>query len=470
MPMNTYPASTDYFKAVQFPAQAFTLDSLQRAEFASDGLGLPTLAMGTSAVVFHAAVDKAPSALRCFIRSDASSRERYAALGEFLRTHDLKPYVTATTWIDAAIKVNEASWPVLQMEWIEGRTLDQYVGFLATGSEAAGLAMLADRWREMIAVLQRAEFAHGDLQHDNVLVDQDGHLRLVDFDGVWIPALAGEPAPTESGHHNYRHPQHSAAIAWGRWLDTFSALVIYLSLVALSKDQGLWHFYNSDNLLFQKADFVSPRGTRIWEHLEALGDGEVARLAGRLADCCDPRWVASKSLEMTIEPSWWEIQGSTLAPRGMPSAKPLVPAVGDRALSEPPSLPKPPDQSFEACSEPWPSTPAWHQPPGISVSSPGTSPAQPSGQPAGQAPWWEQAAQPGRPVPAQPRSPVPSAGPAKVSSVIVAVILVILGISLIAVTHGVSLLLIAAGAAYGVWARQRANRAAAGKSLKPPQR
>jgi eukaryotic-like serine/threonine-protein kinase len=464
--MNTYPASTDYFKAVQFPAQAFTLDSLRRAEFASDGLGLPMLAMGTSAVVFHAAVEKAPSALRCFIRSDASSRERYAALGEFLRTHDLKPYVTATTWIDAAIKVNEASWPVLQMEWIEGRTLDQYVGFLATRSDTAGLAMLADQWREMIAVLQQAELAHGDLQHDNVLVDQDGHLRLVDFDGVWIPALAGESAPTESGHHNYRHPQHSGAAAWGRWLDTFPALVIYLSLLALSKDQGLWHFYNSDNLLFQKADFVSPRETPIWEHLQALGDSEVARLAGRLADCCDPRWVASKSLEMTIEPAWWEIQGSPLPPRGTPAAVLHVPGTGDHALSEPPSLPKPPGPSYEATSEPWPSTPARHQPPGLSVPSPGTLPAQPPVQRAGQRPWWEQAAPPSHPVPGAGSAN----GLAKASAVIVALILAILGVGLVVVTHGVSLLLILTSIAYGTWAWRRANNAPARKTPNPPPR
>jgi len=417
--MNTYPASTDYFKAVQFPAQAFTLDSLQRAEFASDDLGLPTLAMGTSAVVFHAAVDKAPSALRCFVRSDASSRERYASLGEFLRSHDLKPYVTATTWIDGAIQVNEASWPVLQMEWIEGRTLDQYVGFLATGSDTAALAMLADRWREMIDVLQRAEFAHGDLQHDNVLVDQDGKLRLVDFDGVWIPPLAGEPAPTESGHQNYQHPRHNGAIAWGRWLDTFSALVIYLSLVALSKNHELWHFYNSDNLLFQEADFVSPHGTRIWEHLEALGDGEVTQLARRLAECCDPAWAASKSLEMTIEQPWWERQGQTPA-SGLRSAVPLHRRTGAHVSPDSSTLPKPPDLSYEAGSGPWPSMPTGNQLPGTAATSPDAVPAQP----AGPAQWWEQAAQPGGQAP-------PPAQPAKARAVvigIVALVLVILAI------------------------------------------
>src|SRR6266851_4772213 len=261
--MNTYPAPTDYFKAVQYPAQAFTMESLRRADFATDRLGLPTLATGSSAVVFHAAVDESPAALRCFIRNDASTRDRYAAFGEYLSSRDLTPHVSATTWLDSAIRVNGATWPVLQMEWIDGRTLDQYIEFLADSANTGALATLAVRWRELITLLQRADFAHGDLQHGNVLVDQEGRLRLVDFDGVWIPALASKAAPTESGHQNYQHPRHHGAGAWGRWLDTFSALVIYLSLVALSKDPGLWQpLYNSKNLLFQQADFLFPFETQ----------------------------------------------------------------------------------------------------------------------------------------------------------------------------------------------------------------
>lgn len=429
MPVNIYPASTDYFKAVQFPAQAFTLESLRAAEFASDGLGLPTLAMGTSAVVFHAAVDEAPRALRCFIRSDASSRERYAALGEFLGTHDLKPHVTATTWIDAAIQVNGASWPVLQMEWIDGQALDHYVGVLAGNSDAAGLAMLADRWREMIAVLQGAEFAHGDLQHGNVLVDRDGQLRLVDFDGVWIPALASGPAPTESGHRNYQHPQHNGAIAWGRWLDTFSALVIYLALVALSKDQGLWQFYNADNLLFQKADFVSPDQTRIWNQLNELGDSEITLLARRLADCCNTGWVAAKSLERTIEQPWWEKHGP---PPVSPGSKRLAPP-------EQETQPKSPGQ-----------------------------PLHDAAASAGDEPWWGQVTHPGGSV-TRTGGQVTAAGPAKAAAIVVAFVLVVLGAGLAAVTHGVSAFLIVVGLVSGTWGWKRRNNSR-GSNPRPPKR
>ena len=315
--MSTYPAAGDYYKAVQAPARAFTVPKLQTAEFVWDSLG-PTLARGSSAVVFQASVEGRPQALRCYIRNDASSRDRYSALDAYLAGHSLSPYVSGTTWLDGAIQVNRAAWPVLTMEWIDGRTLNEYVDYLVTGSNAAALTTLAAKWRELIALLQASEFAHGDLQHGNIMVDQEGRLRLVDFDGVWIPQLAGHSPPTEFGHANYQRP---ARHVWDRWLDTFSALVIYLSLVALGRDPGLWlALYNSKNLLFAKADFFPPFKTEAWKQLAALGDPQVDELARRLQECCDPDWVSRQSLEMTldqqavtparapipVEQRWWE--------------------------------------------------------------------------------------------------------------------------------------------------------------------
>ena len=122
--MSAYPAAGDYYKAVQFPARAFTVPRLQSAEFVWDSLG-PTLARGSSAVVFEASVEGRPQALRCYVRNDASSRDRYSALNSYLAAHDLRPYVSGAIWLDDAIRVNQATWPVLTMEWVDGRTLNE---------------------------------------------------------------------------------------------------------------------------------------------------------------------------------------------------------------------------------------------------------------------------------------------------------------------------------------------------------
>ena len=391
--MNAFPAAGDYYKAVQAPSRCFTVPKLQAAEFVWDSLG-PTLARGSSAVVFQAAVEGRPQALRCYIREDASSRDRYSALDAYLAGHDLSPYVSGTTWLDGAIMVNRTPWPVLTMEWINGRTLNEYVDFLVSGSNTAALTTLAGRWRELVALLQRSEFAHGDLQHGNVMVDQEGQLRLVDFDGVWIPQLSGQSPPSEFGHPNYQHPLHHH---WDRWLDTFSALVIYLSLVALGKDPGLWlALYNSKNLLFAKTDFFPPFKTEAWKQLAALRDPQVDELARKLQECCDPLWMPGLSLETTLaqpagapalptvpaDQRWWEQRpapgpvtaapGNAVPGNAVPgNAVPGAPASPSRLW---PQATPPPAQSAA------PSPPAWS--PGRSATAPPVpAPASPAGSP-----------------------------------------------------------------------------------------
>ena len=350
--MTAYPAAGDYYKAVQAPARVFTVPKLQAAEFVWDSLG-PTLARGSSAVVFQASVEGQPQALRCYIRNDASSRDRYSALDAYLAANDLSPHVSGATWLDGAIQVNRATWPVLTMDWIDGRTLNEYVDFLVTSSNTAALTTLAAKWRALVALLQDSEFAHGDLQHGNVMVDQEGRLRLVDFDSVWIPPLAGQSPPTEFGHPNYQHPlQH----VWDRWLDTFSALVIYLSLVALGKEPSLWlALYNSKNLLFAKGDFFPPFKTEAWKQLAAMRDPQVDELVRRLQECCDPDWVSTKSLEMTLdqqavtparqaipaEQRWWEKKPVAVAGSAVPGSAVLGSAVAGSAAGGPASRPRP---------------------------------------------------------------------------------------------------------------------------------
>lgn len=422
--MTAYPAAGDYYKAVQAPGRVFTVPKLQAAQFVWDSLG-PTLARGSSAVVFQASVEGRPQALRCYIRNDASSRDRYSALDAYLAGRDLHPYVSGTTWLDSAIQVNGATWPVLTMDWIDGRTLNEYVDFLVTNANAAALTTLAAKWRELVALLQRGDFAHGDLQHGNVMVDQHGRIRLVDFDGVWIPQLAGQSPPTEFGHPNYQHPLQRA---WGRWLDTFSALVIYLSLVALGKEPGLWlALYNSKNLLFAKTDFFPPFKTDAWKQLAAMGDPQVDELVRRLQECCDPAWVPDKSLEMVldqqavtparqpvpVEQRWWEKQqpaaGPGVAGSGFPGSGVAGGAASGSAAGSP-AWPRPAAAAATAAAQaetariatgPLPAPPPLSAPLGLAGTGPMPQLSQIMMRP-GSTIWWSAQGSPSGQAPPRP--------------------------------------------------------------------
>ena len=100
----------------------------------------------------------------------------------FLAGHDLSPYVSGVTWLDEAITVNRATWPVLTMEWIDGRTLNEYVDFLVSGSNTAALATLAANCRELVALLPRARVGPR-LSQTNSAACSRGTVN--DRDGNW---------------------------------------------------------------------------------------------------------------------------------------------------------------------------------------------------------------------------------------------------------------------------------------------
>jgi serine/threonine protein kinase len=186
------------------------------------------------------------------------------------------------------------------MEWVAGKQLQDYVEDHLR--EPKVLGRLADRWRGVVSGLGRVHIAHGDLQHGNILVDSQGQIRLVDYDGFFIPPLQGHPPDEEVGHANY---QHAERIRWGYYeenVDGFSALVIYLSLLALKADPGLWDptFHSGDNLVFSARDFKKPGLTPLWSRLKKSPEAEVRRLTAELENFCRGPVSAVPHLEAVL--------------------------------------------------------------------------------------------------------------------------------------------------------------------------
>ena len=83
------------------------------------------------------------------------------------------------------------------------------------GAEAnpdlAAVRAMAEAWVQLVHEIQAANIAHGDLQHDNVMVVGITPV-LVDYDGMCVPALAPKPTAKpkleqlEFGKPAYQHP------------------------------------------------------------------------------------------------------------------------------------------------------------------------------------------------------------------------------------------------------------------------
>lgn len=272
------PSRQDYQEALQAPEIAFADRELKGGSPVCDSrLGLPRAFSGQNATVFQLRAGAKTWAVKCFARELPDQQQRYAAISAHLQRNRL-PYNVGFEFLPRGINVGGSWHPVLKMEWVDGEALKAYLE--RNLRNPAVLRDLAERFLEMVRQLQAAGIAHGDLQHGNVFVcGRD--LRLVDYDGMFVPALAGLPS-AELGHPNYQHPDRAATLFSNR-LDNFSAWVIFLSLYALSVAPDLWDQAGrlDECLLFRKEDFRAPYASPVIQALAKSTDSTLQHLTLR---------------------------------------------------------------------------------------------------------------------------------------------------------------------------------------------
>ncbi|MFE7834674.1 hypothetical protein ACFU53_00925 [Streptomyces sp. NPDC057474] len=280
-----FPTGANYSQALQHPQLCFRDPDLKHGTVQQSlvvGLG-PKAISGNFASVFSVtAPDGQRYALKCFTRDSTALTQRYLAISSALGGLDIgalsQPWSVGFEFLEEGVLVEGQWYPVVKMAWVQGTGL---IGWLEGHvDDTVAVRALADRFLALVGDLDRAGIAHGDLQHGNILVASDGTLRLVDYDGMYVPALKGEKA-TENGHRNYQSPSRSAA-DYGPSMDRFSAWIIQLSLFAVAADPGLWrqlHDPQGEYLILSEADFTEPAMSLAWPMLLGHPDERVRAVA-----------------------------------------------------------------------------------------------------------------------------------------------------------------------------------------------
>ena len=268
------PEPAEYNQSIQSPKLCFADPELRSGLPELDGLGLPRAVSGAFASVYQMHCGRRNWAVRCFLREFTDQEQRYAEIARHLATAGL-PYTVGFEFQARGIRVGGRWHPILKMEWVQGEPLNAYIQRHLY--DQVSMRRLADRWLEMMRALGGSGIAHADLQPGNVMV-VNGDLRLIDYDGMYVPALSGLPSH-EVGHRDYQSPSRSASHT-GSYLDNFSAWVIYLSLLAFSEDPGLGAHVapDAEHLLFSKADFDRPGSSKAFRDLQRLQDPEIQAL------------------------------------------------------------------------------------------------------------------------------------------------------------------------------------------------
>ena len=244
-----------------------------------DKYGEPYRSSGAFAVVFKMKDEQTGKcyALKCFTEDQEGRAEAYRQIAEELEFVD-SPYITSVKYLEKELFVDsnceDEEFPVLLMDWIEGETMETYVAANYTDTHA--MAMLCYRFCKMAAWLRSQSFAHGDIKPENIMVRPDGTLTLVDYDGMFVPAMKGQKSPT-IGTKDFSHPIRTID-DFDETIDDFALASIALSLKAISLNPSLLQTYGaSDRLLFSAADYLDLSKSKTFTALQGLLADEEAR-------------------------------------------------------------------------------------------------------------------------------------------------------------------------------------------------
>jgi WD40 repeat protein len=305
-----WPVSQDYNEAIQGPSNCFKDPDLRAGAVATNPLGIPLPCSGNFADVYQVRSPQGRWAVKCFTREVPNLRQRYQAITEHLKQFQL-PFTVESAFLEEGIRVQGRWYPILKMQWIEGLTLNEFVRQHA--DKPAMLEALSQLWAKMGVRLRDAGVAHCDLQHGNVLlIPGAGNsvvLKLVDYDGMFVPALANLPS-TELGHPNYQHPQRARAHAYDEELDRFPLLLIAAALASVKVGGAklVQTYDNGDNLLFREEDLRAPDKSAVFQELRRSPDPVARTLVQRAFDALHGDMAATPWLEELLP------QHSTLAP------------------------------------------------------------------------------------------------------------------------------------------------------------
>ena len=262
-----YPSISDYIEALRDAEDS--LSELKDLRLVYDDQGHPIMSSGNFAVVFKM---QAPTgqyhALKCFLRDQEERSERYRLIAEELQyvqsTYLVKfRYLESELFVDVPNTGGE-EYPVLLMDWVDGIPLDQYLKTIRYKSYEKDL--LAYRFSLLARWLVTQPFAHGDLKPDNICVRDDGSLVLLDYDGMYVPALSGRK-PLEQGSPHYRHPLRST-LPFDEHIDDYSLSLILLSIRAIALDETLYVRYSShEYLLLSEQDQLNPYTSPVFKEL-----------------------------------------------------------------------------------------------------------------------------------------------------------------------------------------------------------
>lgn len=261
MPLPTIP---EYNSSIEVPSLVLP-QVLKGGHPVTKGVRLIKYSGGFCVVYPYEVVGKR-YAVRCWHAEVDNAKVRTQQIAEALKTCQL-PYFVGFEYFQDGIVTSQGTQPIVVMDWVDAKPLKSFLAAHIGDKET--IHKLAENFKQMTVDLHRVHFSHGDLQHGNIMVNDDCSLTLVDYDSMYVPSLNGMSDDVK-GLSGYQHPLRWKQQKLSEKTDYFSEWVIYISLIALAVDPSLWvdlKMEDSDTMLFESDDFSKGKSANIFQRL-----------------------------------------------------------------------------------------------------------------------------------------------------------------------------------------------------------
>lgn len=247
---------------------------------------------GSYAAVFKGQTpDGKLCAVKCFTTIQEDIHFRQKAISNYLSSFEAD-WKVACRFLDNEITVNGSDFPVVVLDWIDGKPLNTFITENLTNNQ-----VLTNLQKQLVVIskdLEKHKVGHGDLQCGNILVQGTAtsfRLKLIDYDGMFIPQFSGLDNQ-ENGRYEFQHPLRTKDY-FALTIDRFSVWVMLTTLEALKYDKSLWEkqpqggFNTEENMLFLRADFQNFDGSALVQRLRRINEKSLHFYLDKLRIFCN---------------------------------------------------------------------------------------------------------------------------------------------------------------------------------------
>jgi hypothetical protein len=293
-----YPTIGEYNQLIQKKGgNAFsTLYDLSFIPSRTSPIKVYLFGSGAFAAVFKGSINGSNYAIRCFLTAEVETINRYKTICEYLN-RIRESWKTECEFIENEISINDNSYPILKMEWLNGLLINQFVSNNLSDSNV--LTELQEKLMDISNDLEKHKMGHGDIQSGNIIImgtSSNFQIKLIDYDGMYVPALAYKKS-IEKGRSEFQHPKRTLN-HFSPEMDRFSFWVMITALEALKLDKTLWlevmqgGFNTLDNFLFTIQDFLNPNQSKLFHRLYNLNSNSLNFYLDKLKYFCGSDYLS----------------------------------------------------------------------------------------------------------------------------------------------------------------------------------